>query len=290
MDTNHSFMLIADSGSTKTEWAILANHEPSHRCFESQGINPFVQDEEIIIGILRKELFPELAAEEQPATIFFYGAGCTPEKAAIVKRCLQHFFSKARIEVQSDLLGATRALLGDTPGIAAILGTGSNSCLYDGKEIIKQTPSMGFILGDEGSGASLGKALVADIAKGVIDRKISEMFYEETKLTIPYILDRVYQTPLPNRFLASLVPFLARHRTDKAIQHLIINNFRTFFRRNITPYNRKDLGVYVIGGLAKGFEAELKKAAHEEGFSVKSVFERPMPGLISYHKKRNGAL
>ena len=285
METNRSFTLIADSGSTKTEWAILVNHETSYRCFESQGINPFVQTEETIKSILKEELCPAFAASEQPERIFFYGAGCTPEKAPIIKRCLQQFFPKAHIDVQSDLLGATRALLGNNPGIAAILGTGSNSCLYDGKEIIKQTPSMGFILGDEGSGASLGKALVADVAKGIIDPKICEMFYAETGLTIPDILERVYKKPLPNRFLAGLVPFLARHKAEKAIQHLIISNFRTFFKRNITPYNRTDLGVYFIGGLAKGFEVELRKAAHEEGFSVKDIFERPMPGLISYHQE-----
>lgn len=278
--------LIADGGSTKTEWAAAeAAPQSEPLSFTTQGINPFVQDEAAIASVIKDELLPHLKGVHIDG-IFFYGAGCTPQKSAAVERCLKKFFPHAgRCEVASDLLGAARALLGHGQGIAAILGTGSNSGLYNGKEICAQTPSMGYILGDEGGGAYLGKRLVADVAKGLLSRGVQEAFHAETGLSNADILESVYRSALPNRFLASLVPFLSRHRKEDEINGLITDSLRAFFERNIAPYGRPDLPVCFVGGIAHEFAAELREAAHRAGFSVGTTALRPMAGLIAYHKE-----
>ena len=202
--------LIADGGSTKTDWSIVSGNQEIDR-IKTRGINPFFQTEEDISAEIRDNLVPKIKKYGSIEAVYFYGAGCAfPEKNEILRRSITHYLP-VPVEVGSDLLAAARALCGNSPGIACILGTGSNSCLYDGKDIIKNISPLGFILGDEGSGAVLGKLLVGDVLKNQLPVALQKAFFAEFGLTPAVIMEKVYKQPFPNRFLASLSPFLLRH-------------------------------------------------------------------------------
>ena len=276
--------LIADSGSTKTAWCLLSD-DGSQQLFQTQGINPFQQTESEICDVLQDELLPQLPPQGFVSSlleIYFYGAGCTPEASPKVASALRSALSAdAQIEVQSDMLGAARALCGDKAGIVAILGTGSNSCYYDGKRIVKNVSPLGFILGDEGSGAYIGKRLVGDILKHQLPAAVCSQFLEETKLTQAKIIQRTYREPFPNRFLASLSPFCARHRDDDAIHSLLIDCFRQFFLRNISAYEGST--VHFVGSVGYYYQPEIQAAASLLGYTVGNVLKDPLQGLIAYH-------
>ena len=191
---------------------------------------------------------------------------------------------KAQIHVQSDLMAAARALCGNQPGIACILGTGSNSCLYDGESIVKNISPMGFILGDEGSGAVLGKHFINYLFKGNSSHQLMKEFTEETGLTMTDIINKVYREPLPNRFLASLAPFIHAHLDDLDVRNLVIDNFRMFFVRNIQHYQSPHLKVNAVGSIAYYFKDCLQEAAIQEGYELGIVLKSPMDGLIKYHQ------
>ena len=204
-------IVIADSGSTKTDWC-LGNTKTNSRTVRTGGINPFHQSVDEIKEVIASTLIPQLGDTTEFTTIYFYGAGCIPEKTNIVKTALAQNFPKANILVESDLLGAAHALCGKTAGIACILGTGSNSCFYDGEKITANISPLGYILGDEGSGAVLGKRLVGDLLKHQLPDDLCQDFLKEYDLTPALILDKVYRQPLANRFLAGLTPFLFAHK------------------------------------------------------------------------------
>jgi N-acetylglucosamine kinase-like BadF-type ATPase len=282
-------ILIADSGSTKTDWALLKEDGTTFEV-ATQGINPFHQSQEQIAQLLREELLPKLkeedysgdVPEEFVTAIYFYGAGCTPEKSPRLAECLQACFLKATtVEVQSDLLGAARALCGKQPGIVSILGTGSNSCYYDGERMVQNTPALGYILGDEGSGATLGKRLVGDCLKGQLPAALCQAFLEEYHLTQAEIIERVYRQPLANRFLASLSPFLYQHRKEESVHQLLLSCFDDFFTRNLLAYPRESL--YFIGSIAHYYREELTEVATRHGYTLARILQRPMEGLIRYH-------
>ena len=280
--------LIADSGSTKTAWCLA--EDPTH-IIHTQGINPFQQSSEDILAILRQELLPELTKlttlNPQPLSVHFYGAGCTPEKAPLVADALRQVFgTESDIYVESDMLGAARALCGDKPGIVAILGTGSNSCHYDGQSLKPCIPALGYILGDEGSGAYIGKRLVGDVFKRQLPPDICQLFLEETGETQASIIQRVYRTPLPNRFLASLSPFCARHREHPAIHAFLLDCFRQFFIRNIKPITREmaDEPVHFVGSIAHHYRTELTEAASSLGLTVGNILQAPLEALAAYHR------
>ena len=269
-------ILTADSGSTKTTW--MVEHEGWKQLFHTQGLNPFYMTEaemQRIIGeeLLRQELFP---AAQQIEEVRFYGAGCTKEKSPLLRGVLLSLFpSASSVEVGSDMLGAAKALLGGEEGIACILGTGANSCLYDGKEIVANVSPMGFIVGDEGSGAVLGKTFVNLLYKGGHDDMV-ETFQKETGLTQPAIIQRVYREATPNRFLASLAPFVRRHTDEEWIEEMVVECFRLFFKRNVAHYNRKDLACSFVGSIAFHFERELRIAANKEGYKVGRIIKEPL--------------
>lgn len=274
-------ILIADSGSTKTSWTYIDNGEIG-KCIETAGINPVRDNENVIkqtISIL--ECLPKAEVEQ----IFFYGAGCIPPYSTTVKRILQDAFPNSRASVESDMLGAAIALCGHNEGIACILGTGANSCLFDGKRIIRQTPALGFILGDEGSGASLGKRLIGDILKKQLPEEICKAFEDEMGYTQTQIIDRVYRQPQANLFLSSLVPFLDKHQEHPAVDDLITDEFKRFIRRNIRNYNRPDLPVNFVGGITNSFYSQLKKAVTEEGMIMGKTIQKPIIGMAEYHNK-----
>ena len=280
-------ILIADSGSTKTTWCFV--EDPKYVIY-TQGINPYQQNEEEICAVLQHELLPSLPTHDlQLSAIHFYGAGCTPEKAPIVACALRQVISAtATIHVESDMLGAARSVCQRQPGIVCILGTGSNSCYYDGCTLHPGNPALGYILGDEGSGAYIGKRLVSDILKKQLPEDIQRLFFEETHETQANIIQRVYRTPLPNRYLASLSPFCARHREHPDIHAFLLDCFGQFFQRNIqsSQWNQEatTFPIGFVGSIAHYYSSELAEAAQQYGYTIGNIVQSPLEGLVQYHQ------
>ena len=281
-----NMLLIADSGSTKTSWALV--RDGRRYDFETPGINPVrdsQEDTEAVLRELESSIFNfQLSIVNSQFSIRFYGAGCIPPYSTELKAQLHRHFPAADIRVESDLLGAAHALCGRNEGIACILGTGSNSCLYDGEHIVRNVPPLGYILGDEGSGAALGKHLVGDLLKGQTSPRLLQAFLSETGLTPSDVIRKVYRQPQPNRFLASLVPFLGRHRHEAEVHRFLVAEFRQFFRRNVAPYRRPDLPVHFVGGVAHTYRAELLEAARLEGFHLGQTLLRPIDAMVAYEE------
>lgn len=279
-------ILIADSGSTKTDWCAVEHGELLQRIV-TKGTNPFFQSEEEIGREIADSLLPQLKTDK-PDAVYFYGAGCAfPDKIGMVRRAIaKHLSVKGDVEVCTDMLAAARGLCGRNPGIACILGTGSNSCLYDGKEITANISPLGFILGDEGSGACLGKLLVGDLLKNQMPPGLKERFLERFGLTSADIIERVYRKPFPNRFLASLSPFLAENLDEPRVHALVLDSFKAFFRRNVMQYeNWQHQEIHFIGSIAFHYREVLAEAAGETGIRLGSILQNPMEGLIRYHKQ-----
>lgn len=280
--------LIADAGSTKVEWALLDADGQLAKEFVTDGINALLADTQTLHDSLRAvgSIIDGLGKVE---AVCWYGAGCaTPEICGKMKESLLSVWNDAEISVNSDLLGAARSLFGNRKGIACILGTGSNSCLYDGDVIVSQIPSLGYILGDEGSGAALGKRLLADAFKLQLPDNIREKFLEEYGLTLPTILDRVYRQPAPNKFLASLVPFLSKNLWNPYIYSLVLAELTEFFKRNVAMYKgAHSMEISFTGSIAFHFNNILKEAAASQGYRVTDVSEAPMSGLIEYHRQQS---
>lgn len=284
-------ILIADSGSTKTDWTLVDsdNHHPTptpqHLEYHTQGINPVHQSEDTIRQILASipQFLTSITQRPSPTTIFFYGAGCTEAHIPTIWRLLSEMFQTSDVEVNSDLLGAARALCGRASGIACILGTGANSCLYDGDRIVRNTLALGYILGDEGSGAVLGRLFVNALYKGQLPATLRNTFERETNLDITTIINKVYRESMPNRFLASLSTFIGQHLDCEPLRQLIVQNFRQFFRHNIVPYDARHLPVSAVGSIAWYYRELLAEAASAEGFHLGTVIQTPMQGLIAYH-------
>lgn len=275
-------MLIADSGSTKTDWCVILDNTPIKR-IGTKGLNPFFQSEEEIQQELTHSLLPQLP-EGTIDSVYFYGAGCTPEKAPTLRRAIADSLPVVgNIKAYSDMLAAARGLCGREAGITCILGTGSNSCFYDGKEIVNHISPLGFILGDEGSGAVLGKLLVGDILKNQLSPTIKEVFLKQFDLTVPEIIDRVYRQPFPNRFLASLSPFIAQHLEEPGIRQLVLGSFIAFLRRNVMQYDYTQYPAHFIGSVAHCYKEVLQEAAQETGIRIGKILQSPMEGLIQYH-------
>lgn len=264
--------LIADSGSTKTSWRL------NGRPIETIGLNPVRDSEEHIRQVIHS--LPEAPVSR----IFFYGAGCiTPFKQAIAQ-ALTDKFPGAAIEVESDMLGAARALCGHAEGLVGILGTGSNTCHYDGAAITRNVSPLGYILGDEGSGAVLGRRLVGDLLKEQMPEQLKHAFLNQFQLTPAQIIENVYRKPLPNRFLASLVPFLQHHRQEKAVHDLLIDEFGRFFRRNVALYHRPDLPLHLVGGIAATFQSEIQEVATARHCLMGQVLKTPIDALVRFHE------
>lgn len=282
-------IIIADAGSTKTAWALIPAESEDVSVFNTQGINALLTPAEDTSRILREAfglMAPLRKVSSSATVIYFYGAGCaTPALCDGIKSCIKDVFHTENIEVGSDLLGAARSLLGHRPGIACILGTGSNSCLYDGHGISRQVPSLGFILGDEGSGASLGKCLVSGIFKKQLPENIIGKFLKSTGLTLPEILDNVYKKTEPNRYLASFVPFLSANLWSPDIYSLVLAELTRFIRMNVVQYSgSQSLPVSFTGSIAMVFERLLREAAASQGLSVSKISQSPLEGLVEYHK------
>lgn len=277
-------ILIADSGSTKTDWCIVENGVPLQQIY-TKGTNPFFQSEEEISNEIATVLLPQLKTNELDA-VYFYGAGCGfPDKIETMHRAItKHLKVKGEVEVSTDMLAAARGLCGHSAGIACIMGTGSNSCYYDGKAIIANVSPLGFILGDEGSGACLGKLLVGDLLKNQMTPELKEQFLTQFSLTPADIIDHVYRKPFPNRFLASLSPFLFQNLNEPCIRTLVLDSIKAFLKRNVMQYDYRHYKVHFIGSVAFYYKELLAEAAQETGIQLGTIIKSPMEGLIEYHE------
>lgn len=249
---------------------------------QTQGINPFHQDDDTIRRILKEELLPQLTSDIRHLTsILFYGSGVRPELEEKMKRLLGEAFPQAEhIEAHGDLLGAARALCGSEEGIACILGTGANSCLYDGERIVKNTPPMGYILGDEGSGAVLGVRFLNALYKNRLSDEVKVDFEAYAKMSMAQVIERVYRQPMANRWLASLSTFIHQQIGNPQMEQLVIDNFRDFIQRNITPYQRKDLPINAVGSIAFYYKEQLEKAVKAEGYTLGKIVRSPLDALV----------
>lgn len=273
-------LLIADSGSTKTDWLLIDGQ--NERSLHTEGINPVLQTSEQVAGILRQVV--ENCPSSDVQEIHFYGAGCMGEHRERLAQLLRKAFPQAvKVEAESDLLGAARAVCGHEEGIACILGTGSNSCLYDGNGIVENIPPLGFILGDEGSGAVLGRRFLNALLKGQLPRTLLDVFYKEMNLNYADIIRRVYREPMPNRFLASLSPFIHAHLDDERVERIVVENFNDFFEKNVEKYGRKDLPVSAVGSIACAYEPYFRRAAAAYGYEVRRMLKSPIDGLRTYY-------
>lgn len=283
-------ILIADSGSTKTDWAIIPNQSSVDASKQltvvsTQGLNPiYLKDSEITDTILKSSLVDYIYEINE---VYFYGSGVTVQQESRMKALLHSVFPHAdKIETASDMLGAARAVCQHTSGIACILGTGANCGYYDGQRIVPGTPpALGYILGDEGSGAVLGKLFLNGIFKGTLPSALRDVYLEETHQTLTDVINRVYRQPLANRYLASASLFISHHLDCLPLRDLVVNNFRTFFRINLHQNKHADYPIGVIGSIGYHYAAELREAAQLEGFTIGVIAKSPLEGLVTYHQK-----
>jgi glucosamine kinase len=278
-------ILIADSGSTKCEWCFVS--KVRKQVIYTQGASPYFLSELQLVEMMRKELVPALGSRI-PLHIYFYGTGCAAAKnRALVKRALMQVFPNAGIEVQHDLTGAARALCGGKKGIVAILGTGSNSGYYNGNKIIRNSPGLGYVLGDEGSGAYLGKKVLQYYLYQTFDRELHKKFHVKYKLVADEILDAVYKKPLPNRYIASFAIFLKENRGHYMIENILEDGLLDFFSIHLARYPESGkIPVYFTGSVAFGFQDILKELCKTFGWEYGNFLAKPMAGLVDYHKTR----
>lgn len=278
--------LTVDSGSTKTDWGFFDTPD-NLKTYGTQGINPCHQSVDEIRSIIDSELVTKATDTEFGAIteVHYYGAGCaTAEICSQMAGILAAFFPNAAISVESDMLGAARALCGNSEGVACVLGTGSNSCLYNGREIVDQVPSLGYILGDEGSSAALGRRLISDCLKRQLPESVCREFLSKYGLDKDTIIENVYRKPMANRYIAGFAPFLYEKRSISEVHKIIIQCFSEFFTRNIINYHRPWLPVHFVGSLADNFAAELAETADSLGMTIGKIVASPLEGLVQYHK------
>lgn len=277
-------ILLADSGSTKTDWWLYSNNKIIQK-FRTLGLNPyFVTTQQV-----KEELQKEFLHSFEPGKVdqvFFYGAGCSSDpKKAVINNALKALFPNAYTEVEHDLLASARALHGDNPGIASILGTGSNACLYDGKDITESLFSLGYMFGDEGSGAHLGKTYIAAHLKKKVPAAIHKAFMHEYGLSDEDIITNIYKKENPNRFLASFTPFLKAHLDDPYIYQLVEQCFDDFFTEQVSKFtNYQNMRFGCIGSIGFHFREVLNKAAARHNIIPEIFLISPMEGLMQYHK------
>ena len=276
--------LIADSGSTKCEWCLLYNGKK--KIINTHGISPYFLKREQIVALLENDLIPELKNVEIEE-LYFYGTGMTnPSNEKIVRLALKEVFSATEITLHDDLLGAARSLCGHEKGIACILGTGANSCYYNGKKIVKNSPGLGYILGDEGSGAYLGKKVIQYYLYNTFDEDLMHRFNKQFNVTKDEILDSVYKKPLANRYLAGYAIFLAENRGHYMIENIIEDGLNDFVFNHLYKYEESwKMPINFTGSIAFGFKDILQELCNTYELELGNVFQSPMDGLIAFHKE-----
>lgn len=277
-------LLIADSGSTKTEWRVVDEDGNQIVSVITEGLNPYFSSKEKIASTIREKILP---VAEDVEKVFFYGAGCgLPVKASLVKEALDTTIaSRIRSEVSGDILGAARSLLQNEEGMACILGTGANACIYDGREITSIMPSLGYMFSDWGSGTVMSKDLIALLLQEKLPSAMLDDFHDTYQLGRPEILDHIYNKPLPNRFLASFTPFLLKYAEVPECKEIILDNFTKFFSYYVLRYpsSKRVVRISFTGSIAYRFQSYLLQVANEMDIAIKSIVQHPMDGLVKYH-------
>lgn len=279
-------ILVADSGSTNTDWVIIEHNEVKSS-FSTRGFNPYFTSSEKVHSDLTSEL-PKDLNPEKVASIFFYGAGCSSyPMQELIRKGLTMTFKNANVEVNHDLLGAARALFMNEPGLTIILGTGANTCIYNGKKIIENIPSLGFILGDEGGGDHLGKLFIRELLYNNLPEKVSDKFFKKYKLTKDQIMQKVYKEDHPNRFLASFAEFIYENRSEDSIKKIINKSFTELFDKHITQYkNYRNYSIRAVGSVAFYLKDMLNKVATTYDTCIEQVEKEPIQKLANYHIRR----
>lgn len=279
-----SVRLIADSGATKCEWCVLENGKKK-RSITTQGISPYFLTEQQITALLQKELLPKLKKFEI-SHIHYYGTGLgNPLNVKVMRKVFRTLFPGIKTEIQNDLLAAARALCGHKKGIACILGTGANSCFYNGKRIVKNSPGLGYVLGDEGSGAYLGRKVLQYYLYKTYDEELMARFEKRFHVTSVDILENVYKKPLANRYLAGFAIFLAENRGHYMIENIIEDGLNDFFFTHLYKYRESwSLPIHFTGSIAYGFRDVLKELCATYELELGRVLKAPMDGLIEYHR------
>jgi N-acetylglucosamine kinase-like BadF-type ATPase len=277
-------LLVVDSGSTKSDWVLLTGDQ--NLSFNTMGLNPYFHDETTVLNAIREnEGLNSYAANI--TELFFYGAGCSaPALNAIIEKGLAMAFPNAKIHVDHDLMACAYATYTGVPAISCIIGTGSNSCFFDGTNLSEEVPALGYILGDEGSGSYFGKQLLSNFLYKRLPANIHEAFYTFSKLDKDQIINHVYLQPNPNVYLASMMKFIVQHSDDTYIKEMIFNGFKHFVDIHVTCYaNHREVPVHFIGSIAFLFRTELEKACTEFGVQIGNIVQKPIDGLIHFHQQ-----
>lgn len=276
-------ILIADSGATKCEWCLTGKRMEPQVVF-SQGISPYFLNTPQIESIIRNELVPQLG-KSRIAAVYYYGTGCAnPSNALLVKKAIRNVYPDAEVMVTHDLMGAARALCGNEKGIACILGTGSNSCYFDGKSIRKNSPGLGYVLGDEGSGAYLGKKVLQYYLYNTFDEELCYKFEHKYGVSNVDILENVYKKPLPNRYLAGFTLFLSENRGHYMVENIIEDGLNDFFFTHLCKYGESwKYPISFVGGVADAFRDVVEGLCNGYEFELGQILRNPMEGLIRYH-------
>lgn len=277
-------ILIADAGSTKTEWCLLKKGEYKSKKIETLGISPYFLNASQIAELLREQLLPSIK-KNNIDEIFFYGTGClNPANNKLVKTAIRSVFPDSKVVVTNDVDGAAIGLFGNARGIACILGTGSSSCFYNGKKIIKNNPGLGYALGDEGSGAYLGKKVLQYYLYNTFDDELRARFDAAYVTNVTEILENVYKKPLPNRYLASFAKFLADNRGHYMVENIIEDGLNEFFFTHLCKYNEAwKYPISFVGGIAFGFKDVVKELCVSYNFELGRILQKPIKGLVEYH-------
>lgn len=275
-------ILIAESGSTKTDWVMMENGKKK-KTFQTQGVNPYLQSTENILEMLQAEANNKTTVDE----IYFYGAGInSAANKNVVSKALKSFWTSKKVSVESDMLAAARGLSQDKKGMICILGTGCNACYYDGKKIKDQLPSLGYIAGDEGSGNYMGKTILQYYAYKTFDEKLHNDFEEMYGNDINEIVTTLYKQPFPNRYLASFVPLLANNRGHFMVENIIEDSFNEFFHNHLLKYRQSwKSPIHFTGSIAYIFADVIKDLCEQYDFELGNILQTPLQGLVKYHSK-----
>ena len=276
--------IIVDSGSSKSDWVLIDNEKITH--YSTIGFNPNFHSSEFIIDEIAK-LNELILVQDKIAKIFFYGAGCSNLNAnLILEKALYKIFKNAIIKVDTDLKACVLATYNNEPTISCILGTGSNACFYDGENVIQQTPALGYILGDEGSGTYFGKKLIKNYLYHLLPQELEDEFNLEFDFNKDKIIDKIYKQANANVFLASFIPFILKNKNHEFIKQMLFEGFEKFIKIHIYSYpNYKNLEINFIGSLAYFFREELIETAKKFELNINQVIQKPIEGLIKYHQK-----
>ncbi len=274
-------ILVADSGSSVTQWACVKSGMQT-TFYSTEGLNPLFLDESFLAPVIEKVL---MWCGDIPDSVYFYGAGClSPKVSDVLGKAFSRWFPKAKIKIESDMLGACRALLGEDAGLVGILGTGSNVCRYDGVNIISKSKATGYILGDEGSGNYIGKLLVKSFLDETMPTDLAELFKMKYVHSVEELYSSIYTKPFVNRYLASFVPFAVENESNPFIASLLSKVFDDFFRMQVKHVATDENCISLIGGVAMQFSVMIACAAQRAGFEVQNIMQEPIRSLVAYHQ------